>query len=78
MSQEKKEKQNNIEDFDLKMKLIKAKSKNDQEKHNFRMRELEEERSLMILRHEKDLERGRIFRAEKRKMMLEERSMRGR
>lgn len=46
-------------------------------RHSLKMQELEFERESMKLNHEWVLERGRIQRAEERKMMSERRSMRG-
>lgn len=44
-------------------------------KHKFRMEEIEAERNNAVLIHNQILERGRIQRAEERKIMLEKKSM---
>lgn len=68
-------KENNIkegnEDFERKKSLIEMQKQADQIKHKLKMEELHFERASATLMHEQILERGRISRAEERKMLLE-------
>lgn len=58
-------------EFKERSKLIEMQREVDQTKHNFKMEELEFERATHKLIHDQILERGRIERAETRKVFLE-------
>lgn len=59
------------------MALLEAQKEADETKHKFKMQELEFERATSKIIHEQILERGRIQRAEDRKIFLEKRSLYG-
>jgi len=56
-------------------KLIELQKESDNLKHKFKMEELEFDRATSKIIHEQILERGRIQRAEERKMMFEKREL---
>jgi hypothetical protein len=60
-------------EFQERKELIKLQRETDAIKHSFKMQELEFERASSKIFHEQVLERGRIQRAEERKMFMEKR-----
>jgi len=72
MSKENKEAKEIIQ---LKLDLADRQKKIDEARHKFKMEEIIFERESNRLAHERTLERGRIKRAEDRKIMLEKRSL---
>lgn len=70
-------KEESKEEFEQRLTLIHEERKNIELKHKNRMEELIFERENQRLNHERILERGRISRAEDRKMFLEKKSLRG-
>jgi hypothetical protein len=61
-------------EFQERKELMRIQRETDENKHSFKMQELEFERASSKLFHEQVLERGRIQRAEERKMFMEKRS----
>jgi hypothetical protein len=64
------ENENESQEYQEKKELILLQRETDELKHKFKMEELNYERQTSIIVHEKILERGRIQRAEERKMIL--------
>lgn len=63
------------ESLELEKQILEIKQQIDVNRHIFRMEELAFERENNKIMHEQILERGRISRAEERKMLLERRSL---
>ena len=59
------------------MKLIEFQMKADKIKHDYHMQEMEYQRATELIKHEKELERGRIRTAEIRRTMSEKNYQRG-
>lgn len=57
-------------EFAERSKLIELQEKADKQKHEWKMEEIEYQRESNRLFHERELERGRIRRAEERKLIL--------
>ena len=66
----------NKDDFTQKKELAKIQEENIKLRHIFKMEELAYERENSKILHDQILERGRIQRAEERKIMLEKRGFR--
>jgi len=60
----------NKEEFEMEKEILRQKLDYEKERHSLRIKELEFQRETNRLRHEQELERGRIKSAEIRKSQL--------